>query len=558
MARLAARVPCGLLACRVARSARWGAAGLGLVAAAAAGAGLAELAAAPLAGPGAPLDQPALPGADAVAPAAVTGPLRVILVDGLSRADSRRLPAWTALCARGADLVVDVGFPTRSLPLQEVLWTGLTAQQLGSPYSNDARPAHPGALPAHVTGAIAVVESYRAIASSVGFARIEPGDPAADWADPAARADRVAAWRGGGFDAAAVAAVAGPAPLVMVHAVGLDQAAHHHGRRGPAYQAALASANRTLAAAVAATPPDAMIVAVADHGHLAGGGHGDAEDEVRRVRACVTAATAPAGAAIHLIDLARLLRDRLGVPALPAARGRPLAVAIAHPAPDATLPRPPRWRWVAALLVIAVGAAVAVRIAGVTALWPLVSLAVWWLARGAPSLSWRVEPGGLLALALVPALVALVLAATPRRLIAVAAAPLAPALGAAIACGWLAHVLGGPPARLPGWTGQLAAWSTLASAALALAAAVAAARWLSGDRTDAGARPGRHRAASTEGPPARASGGRTGPGAGGSGGRTPDVRSTDGTGGKASPGPGPGVRRADTLPPPDAMTRRHG
>jgi hypothetical protein len=539
---------------RFGRDTRWGAAAIGLAVAAGAVAGLGELATPHLIGPGAPVAQAALPGAgDPGAPVA-RGPLRVVVVDGLSRADSDRLPALVALCAAGADLVVDVGFPTRSLLIQEALWTGLTAQQLGSPYTNQPRPPHPGALPARVDS-IAVVESYRAIASSVGFARIAPADPAADWADPRATPAAVAAWRRTGFDAAAVRAVASPAALVMVHAVGLDQAAHHHGRRGDAYAAALSSADRTLAAVVAATPPDAMIVALADHGHLAGGGHGDAEDEVRRVRACVRGAGigAPPGAAVHLIDRARLVRARLGVAPLPEARGRPLAIAVARPAPDATLPRPPTWRWLLAMLVIAAGGAAALVAAGPGALWPLASLGLWILVRGAaPSLSCQPELDRVLAIALVPAALALAIAGTPRRLAIVAAAALVPAVGAAIACDWLGHLAGGPPARVPGWTGQLAAWAALAVAGLGLGAAIAALRWLSGGRTVPGARPARHRAGLDGASRTTAVRVTDGAAGAGSGARTADVRSADGTGGIGAPGPVRPVRRADTRPPPDA------
>jgi hypothetical protein len=542
------------------RDARWGAAGLGLAVAAGAVAGLAELATPHLIGPGAPVAQAVLPGGDDGAPLPV-GPLRVVVIDGLSRADSDRLPALVALCARGADLVVDVGFPTRSLLIQEALWTGLTAQQLGSPYTNEPRRPHPGALPAWVDS-IAVVESYRVIASSVGFARVEPADPAADWNDWQARPAAVAAWRRSGFDAAAVQAMASPAELVMVHAIGLDQAAHHHGRRGAAYDAALASADRTLGAAVAAAPVTAMIVAVADHGHLARGGHGDAEDEVRRVRACVAggpALAAPPAAAVHLVDLARLLRTRLGVAPLPGARGRPLAIAAAHPAPDATLPRPPRWRWLLACLVIAIGGAVAVLAAGAGALWPLASLGLWIVVRGAaPSLSCQPALDHALAVAVLPAAIALALAATPRRLVVAAAAALVPAAGAAIACGWLEHALGGPPARVPGWTGQLGFWAVLSVAGLGLGAAIAALRWLSGDRTASGPRPPRHPARLVGARPARRVRPADGGPPAGSGARTADVRSADGTGGGGAPGSDRPVRRADTRPPPDAVTRRQG
>ena len=50
---------------------------------------------------------------------------------GSPRTSPRTLPAWSALCARGDRLVVDVGFPSVSLPVEVALWSGLTQQQSG-------------------------------------------------------------------------------------------------------------------------------------------------------------------------------------------------------------------------------------------------------------------------------------------------------------------------------------------------------------------------------------------------------------------------------------------
>src|SRR6476659_2709958 len=63
-----------------------------------------------------PGERPALPraggGERGLLPAPYT---RVILVDGAGADTAARMPAWSRLCARGLDLVVDVGFPTVSL-----------------------------------------------------------------------------------------------------------------------------------------------------------------------------------------------------------------------------------------------------------------------------------------------------------------------------------------------------------------------------------------------------------------------------------------------------------
>ncbi|MCB9563906.1 MAG: alkaline phosphatase family protein [Kofleriaceae bacterium] len=213
----------------------------------------------------------------------------MVLLDGLTRAAAHGA-ALDALCARGLDVVVDVGFPTKSMTVQRVLWTGLTAQQSGAAARNVWTPVPPGAVPAAVPGSVAVVEAYRPIAGSFGFTRLEP-DAAADSADAAARPDAVAAWRDHGFAAAARDAVAGDAPLVLVHVLAIDEAGHRGGPGTVRYRAAVARADALLGELVAAAPHARWLV-TSDHGHVAGGGHGDVEDVVRRVRACVAPALA--------------------------------------------------------------------------------------------------------------------------------------------------------------------------------------------------------------------------------------------------------------------------
>src|SRR5258705_12963655 len=128
-------------------------------------------------GGGAPQDQRPLAGTGeaphAVAPPAAHAPVRVILVDGLARADTDRVPAYAAACARGLDVVVDVGFPTKSLPIQLALWTGLTQDQLGTPTVNVVDRGPPAASIAVQVGGHAVVEAYRFIAATAGFT-VEP------------------------------------------------------------------------------------------------------------------------------------------------------------------------------------------------------------------------------------------------------------------------------------------------------------------------------------------------------------------------------------------------
>src|SRR5262245_20719184 len=114
--------------------------------------------------------------------------VRVALVDGLSADAAAKLPAWQSVSGRRIRLMVDVGFPTVSLPVEAALWTGLTQQQTGIVFRSD-RPIVPPlatSIPAHVPGSIAIAESHGYIVRSLGFATAEPiaGEAPAKDADP--------------------------------------------------------------------------------------------------------------------------------------------------------------------------------------------------------------------------------------------------------------------------------------------------------------------------------------------------------------------------------------
>jgi hypothetical protein len=440
-----------------------------------------------------PLASPSPPPSTAPTASAPTSPaspprLRVVVLDGLTRADAHG-PALDALCARGMDLVVDVGFPTKSLPVQSVLWSGLTAQQSGIAMRNTRRRPIAAALPAQVPDSRAVVEAWTDIARAVGFVVVEPA-PDADRARGDAVATATAAWRER-FGAAAAAAVATDARLVMVHVLAIDEAGHHHGRDA-AYRAEVARGDALLATLLARAP-DASWLVISDHGHLVGGGHGDAEPSLRMVRGCVVPrpTAAPARASVHLVDVSRHLHDVLGVAPLPGAVGRPLALAAAAPDPDATLPRVSLAAWLAAVAVLLAGLALTLRrgrprLAVLAA--PLALLAYVAL-EGAPSLSAR---SSTMALALGAVAAALVMVPRrdrihPTRVIAL----LAPATAATVAAALVSRVpqaaLGGEPMRLP----HVTAWCQIALILVApmflvgggLVGAVLSGRRTSGSRT---------------------------------------------------------------------------
>ena len=424
-----------------------------------------------LTAPGAPEPQRPLSGHRQTAPAVPRAPVRVVLLDGLTRADARR-PVLDAFCARGMDLAVDVGFPTKSLPVQTVLWSGLTAQQSGVAMRNELARPLASTLPARVPGARAVTEAWPRIAADAGFARVD--------VVPAAN----------GFADAAVEAVAGDAPLLLVHVLGIDETGHRSGR-GAAYRAQIDAADALLGRLLARAP-DASWLVLSDHGHVAGGGHGDVERDVRIVRGCVLPRPpgAPPSGDVHLVDVSRHLHDTLGVALPPRAVGRPLAVAAMFPDPDATLPRASTLSLVVAFVVAAAGLAAAARWGRprAAAFAPLLALGIYAVACGTPSLSQR-EPNIALALG---ALVAAAVVAVPGRLHpARVIALVAPAVSATIAAAILTRLplalVGGPPARLPlatAWTQILvAAVTPMLLVGVALAGAHLSGRRTSGNRT---------------------------------------------------------------------------
>lgn len=331
--------------------------------------------------------------------------VRVVLIDGANLEDAREMPAWSAVCARGVDLEVDVGFPTVSLPVQVALWTGLTQQQTGVLYHYGKPLADPlGArgIPARVPGSIAVAENHVEIVSSLGFTTALPAEEPQGWqwsGDPKAKPPDAWAMT---WEIEARNAVTGAAPLAFVHILRVDTAGHRFKRGSPAWGDAVASADRILGELVAAgdrVHPDARWFVLADHGHRADASHGGEERSIRRVRACIgglgvaEAAGATEGGPIALVDVSRAIADSLGLAPAPGTKGRPLAAAIARPLQgDELVPGVPTGRAVVAWLLLAIGVAITAWALGQRTLlwgpwwWP-VTLVLVLVQLGSPSLS---------------------------------------------------------------------------------------------------------------------------------------------------------------------------
>lgn len=440
---------------------------------------------------GRPGEAPELTQPDAVEPDAATAPaprVRVVLLDGLGRDSAERMPTLSRHCATGIDTAVDVGFPTVSLPVQHVLWTGRTQQQSGIQYRVERLETPPAdALPVRVPGSMAIAESHRDIVHSFGFSHVEP---------PLDRDDiepKGSSWRTDEFDPIATAAIGSDAPLVFVHVLRIDEAGHSDGASSVAYADAAKAVDQLLAGWIAADPAPGRTrwFVLADHGHRPAGGHGDAEPHVRIVQACIFGdlqAAEREEAPIHLVDVHRALADALGVPPGDDSTGRPLSFARMHADRDATLPHAPSWR-------IALAAFVALAIVIVSAWgrrtwlreslpWPTVAMLVAIVVLGRPSLSNPVvypPLGTSVMVAALPGLLWLLVALVRARvhdeplalLRSHMGAATAAVVGLAIVCGVPGALLGGPPPLLPFVTGWLSmAISVLAAGFVTAAIAV--------------------------------------------------------------------------------------
>ncbi|MCB9567211.1 MAG: alkaline phosphatase family protein [Myxococcales bacterium] len=405
--------------------------------------------------------------------------VRVVLIDGLGRSRALGRPAFDRLCAAGRELRVDVGFPTVSLPVQHVLWTGRTQQESGVLYRIPALAEPPvDALPAFVESR-AIAESHPAIVHSFGFAAAEP---------PLAVGDALPeGWRAG-FDEAAIAAVAEPTRLVFVHVLRVDEAGHAEGADAAAYEDAAAAADALLGRLWAADPGARWLV-LADHGHRPGGGHGGPELAIRQVRACLQGPGIDASAAVidaRLVDLSRALADSLGIGPSPGSAGLPWSTVIAGDAPPAELPRPSAGRWVVALLgalaLVAAGLVSAGRgLRWGPLVWPLLAHGGLIAFVGPLTLSNpAVYPplGAALIAAAAPGWVALVVTLIvvlrrSRTLVALVS-PLFGGLAPVFFCGVLAGVGGGEPPLIPIWSAECSAWMALAWVAALVTAMVTA------------------------------------------------------------------------------------
>jgi hypothetical protein len=230
-----------------------------------------------------------------------------VLIDGLRLDASRTMPTLNRLRREGADFAGRAGFPSYSIPNYVVEASGLEPADSGvrtngfpEPPALDSvfRRAHRAGLRVTAVGT-----------DTPWFDRFYPGD----------------------FDQSRIAVE--PTRLVegdleLCHLDYPDDAAHAHGAASPEYHRAVLHSDAVLAELVARLDPARDTLAVtADHGHLARGGHGGAEDVVMDIPIVLWGAGVPRGApptTARGIDVGPTLAHLLGLGPLLHARGRSL------------------------------------------------------------------------------------------------------------------------------------------------------------------------------------------------------------------------------------------
>lgn len=396
-------------------------------------------------------------------------PIRVVLLDGLGFRAASSLPALSMLCAQGLELRVDTGFPTVSLPVQQVLWTGLTQQQSGVLYRSSQHAEAPaGSLPAQIPGSMAVAESHPFIAASFGFTHLRP------LATPDSSLPE--RWRETGFIQEAERVLSSNAQLAFVHVLRIDEAGHASGARSDDYTRAAVEADGWLKKWVDLAP-DARWLILADHGHLPGGGHAGRDSGIPFVRACMFGPGVEASAhspapTVHLVDLSLALFSWAGLSPSEGTLGRPLQEAPGLYRAGEHLESPDPLRFLIACVFIIGSLGLAIRFgAGPHAWWIVASYLTFVIMIGVPSLSmppiypplgWltiRYGAPGLIALAAIVSL-------SPHEIERVVLRQLLPILALAAS----AHLLAwGAPPLMPIWTAHASVFTTWAASACALA-----------------------------------------------------------------------------------------
>jgi hypothetical protein len=285
--------------------------------------------------------------ADAPVRRRATDGVTLFISDGLRLDTSRSLPAWEALRAEGADAVTHAVFPTFTRVGFATMLTGVGPRLHGYLSNYNKRPSP---VPSVIDAARKAGVRTRLLAGAPNTLPLQFPDAFEEIAalEPASLSG-------------------GPRPhLTVIYVHEPDQTSHTDGATSEAGLRAAAWAGEQLGRVRAQLDlARETLIAVTDHGHLDGGGHGGHEDVVRQIPLVLAGAGVRRGARLEaaagsdLRDVAATIAELLGLAPIPGATGRPLYEVMASPpetrierqveAPDA----PPGAPWARAMTTAA-------------------------------------------------------------------------------------------------------------------------------------------------------------------------------------------------------------
>ncbi len=268
-----------------------------------------------------------LPASQDVQAPPLTHKVVIFLIDGLRDDVSRQLDTLNALRQKGADLTALAGQPSLSLPGATVLSTG-TWQEISGVTTN------------WYSGKV-LVDSIWAAARRSGLSTgIVAGESWGTLFGQYITYGEYVGDEGDQYDneveQKAAALIQGSQPdLMLVHFSAVDNNGHAHGGKSPEYLAAAKEIDARIGRLLPLLQPGTTVVVVADHGHIATGGHGGWEPEVLSVPLILSGPGVKAGAygLVRQADLVPTLSALLGIPIPAHAVGEPL-FGILDASPD--------------------------------------------------------------------------------------------------------------------------------------------------------------------------------------------------------------------------------
>ncbi|MBN2405002.1 MAG: alkaline phosphatase family protein, partial [Coriobacteriia bacterium] len=200
----------------------------------------------------------------------------LVIIDGLTDAASRSMPAMNRLRARGADVLLTVPEPSLSYPTWTTILSGAPQQISGVTTNWYDREVE--------------VETLLDVARAEGRSTLVVGPTDLDTLYGASEADASAftdwvsdAYMSGTItdDALRLDAELGGAGFVLIHLPDIDEAGHQYGAASSEYTEMVARLDADLQRLVDGLDDGETVFCVTpDHGHIPAGGHGGWEDPV--------------------------------------------------------------------------------------------------------------------------------------------------------------------------------------------------------------------------------------------------------------------------------------